>query len=509
VQYETVEQVLAALKVRAVSSIELVDSLIAKIEAIDSKLNAIVVRDFDRARAAAKAADEARARGEDEKRPLLGVPVTVKEAIDVAGLPTTWGLPGTQDAKAARDAVVVERLKAAGAVMLGKTNVAMMLSDWQTANPVYGRTNHPVDVSRTAGGSSGGGAAALAAGLTLLECGSDLAGSLRIPASFCGVFAHRPTFGLIPMRGFAPPGAPREEIGPNVDQSVLGPMARSASDLMRALDVLAGPDEDAAHAWELRLPAPRAEAIDGFRVLIVDEHPLVPTAESIRSALSTLATALERAGCKVGRVSAGASARTNPGTGANAGASAGAGAGASVAAGAAASAGAGAGAGGNKGSKSIPLPDMKELSTLFGDLLMAFFSADMPEQEFKAKRASVMTHREWIHADRRRYAFAAQWRRLFNEWDVVLCPAAPVVAFPHDDRPFDQRTMTIDGQSRPYHLLPMWTAWPTPTGQPVTTMPIGRDEAGLPIGMQIIGPRLEDRTPIAFAGMVARLIWTP
>jgi amidase len=470
--YETAGHVVAAMEAGAITSVELVDMLIARIEALDPRLNAIVVRDFDRARQAARAADDTRAKG--DRRPLLGLPVTVKEAIDVAGLPTTWGLPGTQDARAARDAVVVQRLKAAGAIILGKTNVPVMLADWQTANPVYGVTNNPWDTSRTCGGSSGGAAAALASGTTFLELGSDLAGSLRIPASFCGVLAHRPSHGLIPMRGFAPPGAPREDIMPGIDQAVLGPMARSVSDLILAFAVVAGAD-DADAAWELRLPAPRAAALDGFRVLIVDEHPLVPTADAIRSALSTLGTTLEQAGCTVGR-------------------------------------------------QSPSLPDLRELSTLFIELLMAFSGADMPPKEYEsavevarsvgaasrdfataAVRGTAMTHRDWIQADRRRFALAAQWRRLFQEWDVVLCPTAPTVAFTHDQREFEKRTLTIDGQSMPYRLLPLWTAWPTPTGQPVTTIPIGLDKQGLPIGVQIIGPRLEDRTTLAFAGMVERL----
>jgi amidase len=458
--FETVESLVAKLQAKTISSVELVEMMIARIDAIDPKLNAIVVRDVDRAREAAKAADAARAKGDD--RPLLGVPMTVKEAIDVAGLPTTWGLPGTQHTNADRDALVVERLKAAGAIIIGKTNVAMMLSDWQSANPVYGRTNNPWDVTRTAGGSSGGAAVALAAGMTFLECGSDFAGSLRIPASFCGILTHRPTHGLVPMHGFAPPGAPRDEHQPPVDQAVLGPMARSASDLMRALDILAGPDEADGVAWELRLPPPRADTIDRFRVLIVDEHPLIPTANAIRTSLDTLASTLERAGCKVGRDS--------------------------------------------HAHRDRALPDIKELSTLFTELLMAFFSADMPAKEFEATRDKAITHRDWILADRRRRTFAGQWAELFKEWDVVLCPAAPTVAFPHDERPFDRRTIDIDGKSMPYQQLPLWTAWPTPTGQPVTAMPIARDESGLPIGIQIIGPRLEDRTPIAFARAVEGLI---
>jgi amidase len=437
--------VLAELRSGAMSAAELVDDAVARIERLDPPLNAVVARDFDRARAAARLADEARARG--DTRPLLGVPLTVKEAIDVAGLPTTWGQPGAST-PAERDAVLVARLKAAGAIILGKTNVATMLADWQTANPVHGVTNNPWDRSRTPGGSSGGGAAALAAGMTPLEFGSDLAGSLRIPASFCGVCAHRPSAGLVPMRGFAPPGAPRDDIAPPIDQAVLGPMARSAADLALALDVIAGPDEDDAVGWRLQLPPPRATALRDFRVLVVDAHPLVPTAASIRDALAGLADELVRAGCTVGR--------SDP-----------------------------------------ELPDLGEVTALFTELLSAFMSVDAP--------GPSMSHRDWVQADRRRYALAARWRRLFARWDVVLTPTAPTVAFPHDTRPFDQRTLDVDGRAVAYRLLPLWTALPTPTGHPATTMPIGHDASGLPIGVQLIGPRLEDRTPIAFAGMVEAL----
>jgi amidase len=317
--------------------------------------------------------------------------------------------------------------------------------------------------------------------------------------------------GFVPGHGFAPPGVPRparDETVPPVDQSVLGPMARTAADLMLALDVIAGPDDADAVAFHLRLPPPRATTLDRFRVLIVDEHPLVPTSDAIRAALATLATQLARAGCRV---------RRNP--------------------------------------PSDLLPDMRELSTLFIELLMAFFGADMAATDYEsagraaaasaaasaaaasaaatrrtaiagaaagakgrsragdlasaAVRGTAMSHRDWIHADRRRFAFAAQWQRVFDEYDVVVCPAASSVAFAHDARPFDRRLLAIEsgGQSTEmrYDLLPMWAAWPTPTGQPVTTIPIGRDPAGLPIGAQIIGPRLEDRTPIAFATLIEPL----
>jgi amidase len=174
-----------------VSPVELVELCLARIEALDPKLNAVVVRDFDRARAAAKAADDGLAKG--ETKPLLGLPMTVKEQFGVAGLPTTWGNPKFKDWRAEVDALAVQRLKAAGAIILGKTNVPLNLSDWQSFNEVYGTTNNPWDVTRSSGGSSGGSAAALAAGFVPLEFGSDIGGSLRAPAHFCGVFAHKPS----------------------------------------------------------------------------------------------------------------------------------------------------------------------------------------------------------------------------------------------------------------------------------------------------------------------------
>ena len=265
-EFATTIELVEALQTRRVSAIELLDRSIARIEAHDDAINAVVVRDFERARAAAGAADAALARG--ERRPLLGVPMTVKEAIHVAGLPTTWGIQGTQAIEVRESAVAVQRLERAGAVIIGKTNVATQLGDWQTFNPVYGTTNNPWNTARTPGGSSGGGAAALAAGFVSLELGSDLNGSLRIPAHCCGVFAHKPTFGLVPTRGFAPPGVPVLSVNEDVDFGVLGPMARSAADLALALDVIAGPDDAEAIAYTLSLPPPRHTTLRDFRVLV-------------------------------------------------------------------------------------------------------------------------------------------------------------------------------------------------------------------------------------------------
>jgi amidase len=465
-EYRTAQALTAALRAREMSAVELLDQAISAIEAGDGATNAVVVRDFDRARNQARAADLALARGDE--RPLLGLPMTVKEAFNVAGLPTTWGLPGTEHIPVTQDAVVVARLKAAGAVIIGKTNVPVMLADWQSANPVYGVTRNPWDPARTPGGSSGGAAAALAAGFVALEYGSDLSSSLRAPAHFCGVFAHKPSYGLVPTRGFAPPGAPILSTMPPLDLSVVGPMARSAADLALALDATAGPDEREA-AYRLSLSPARHAALKDYRVLVLDQHPLLPTAASIRGALDTLAGRLEAAGCKVGR--------------------------------------------------STPhLPDLAAIASTFVELLMAVFSADTPEDAFAqaraaadavpasahdlqaaAARGAAGTHRDWLLADRRRAGLADQWRTLFQSWDVVLCPVMPTTAFP-----LGATSLQVDGVSIPYEAQPLWGSLATLTGNPATAMPIGRDEAGLPIGMQIVGPFLEDRTTLAFAALVER-----
>jgi len=235
--YRTAGELVKALADREISSRELVDAAISRIEALDGKINAVVVRDFDRARAAAKAADDSLARG--EKKPLLGLPMTVKESFNITGLPTTWGDPKHKDWRPQVDALAMQRLKAAGAVILGKTNVPIFLRDWQSFNEIYGTTNNPWDPSRSPGGSSGGGAAALAAGFVPLEFGSDIGGSLRAPAHFCGVFSHKPSLDLVPQRGAGPPQTPA--IPTRGDLAVIGPMARSATDLGLVLDVVAGP----------------------------------------------------------------------------------------------------------------------------------------------------------------------------------------------------------------------------------------------------------------------------
>ena len=468
--YRSVRELAAALAARKVSSAELVDLAIARIEARDGKLNAVVVRDFDRAKAAAVEADKALARG--EKRPLLGVPMTVKESFNVAGLATTWGIPAGKGFQPREDALAVQRLKAAGAVVLGKTNVPLVLGDFQSYNDIYGQTNNPWDVGRTPGGSSGGAAVSLAAGFVPLELGSDIGGSLRNPAHYCGVFAHKPSHGLLPVRGHIPPGV--QAIPNEVDLLAIGPMARTAADLALALDILAGPDGPQATAYRLALPDSRQSELKNFRVLVIDEHPLLPTSRDVRAALDRIVEKIGKAGAKIVR--------------------------------------------------SSPLvPDLALQGRIFARLLTSVFGTDMPESVYarlqdiaksipstdtslqsERVRGVVLSHRDWVKADRVRAGLAQRWRELFREFDVVLCPVMPTTAFPHDHSEMSTRRIAIDDKDVSYGDQPMWAGVATLTGLPATAMPIGVSEGGLPIGMQIVGPYLEDRTPLAFAALTER-----
>jgi amidase len=472
-EYRSVGELRTLLDARKVSAVELFEQSVLRINALDSRINAVVVRDFERALAAAVQADAALSRG--DRRPLLGIPMTVKESFNVAGLPTTWGLPAGRDWQAPEDAVAVARLKAAGAVMLGKTNLATMIADWQSFNAVYGTTNNPWDLKRTAGGSSGGSAAALAAGYVPLELGSDISGSIRAPAHLCGVFGHKPSSNLVPQRGHAPPRAPALPTDLTSGLGVCGPMARTAADLSLALDVLAGPDVTEAAAYRLSLPPARHSALKDFRVLVVDSHPLLPVEGEIKAALDQLASRLAVTGAKVAR-------------------------------------------------SSSLLPDLAESARLHTRMVRNFVAFGRPPEFFRKHqeevavlkpdddslkawrtRAPLLSHHQWMAGEIARARLRQQWTGVFRQFDVVLCPPFSVVAFPHDQQPDqEQRTIEIDGEAHPYLSLIVWSTVATPPGLPATVMPLGRSKAGLPIGVQIIGPLLEDRTTLAFAALLER-----
>jgi amidase len=472
--FQSAEELATALRAGEVTSAELTEEAIARIERDDKAVNAVCVPDFDRARAVARGADQARARGED--RPLLGIPVTVKESYDIAGLPTTWGLPPHRDFMPADDAVQVSRLKAAGAVVLGKTNVPVGLQDIQTFNEIYGTTNNPWDHSRTSGGSSGGSAAALASGFGALSIGSDLAGSLRTPAHFCGIYAHKPTLGLAASRGMVPPPGPALPV--EHDLAVVGPMARTARDLTLLLDVMAGPDPlTLGAAYSLTLPAARHERLGDFRILVLDEHPFIPTGSAVRAAVNRVADALVDGGARVER-------------------------------------------------HSPLLPDLTEAAELYRQFLFSGSAARFPVEAYEqvqvraaglsagdrslgaaVLRGMVLSHRDWIEANSRRELHRHGWRRLFAEYDAVVCPITPTPAFPHDHNPDPrERQIDIDGVAYPYFDQLVWAGLATMPGLPATAVPAGRSPEGLPVGVQLIGPMFEDRTPLRLAELLEQRI---
>jgi amidase len=448
--YRSITQLSEVLQARRISALELADHTIARIAALDQHLNAVVVRDFERAREAAKAADIALARG--ERRPLLGLPITIKESFNVAGLPTTWGIPQFKDFVPKEDAVLVSRVKSAGAVILGKTNVPLNLGDIQSYNDIYGTTNNPWDLGRTPGGSSGGSAAALAAGFGPLSFGSDIGGSLRVPAHFCGIYAHKPTLDLVPSRGHTPPPFPA--LQRDDDLSVVGPMARTAADLALALDLVAGPDEEREGiGYRLALRPARHDNLKSFRVLVIDTHPLMPTAPAVRTTLNRLSERLAGADVKV--------AHDSP-----------------------------------------LLPDLPESARFYMRLLLSRWGANLPTGLYDEARRSaetlapgdnslaaerirgtVLSHRDWIAARMARARLQQQWSALFREWDVLVCPVTPTPAFPHDHS--KARRIEIDGKEYPYLDAPLvWAGLATAPGLPATAVPIDRSETGLPIGVQ-------------------------
>lgn len=468
--FKSARELSQALRAKKVSALELTQEAIARIQRYDAQINAVCVRDFSRALGAARAADQVIARG--DAGPLTGIPVTVKESYNVAGLPTTWGFVQQKQFMAAEDAVAVGRVKGAGAVILGKTNVPAGLADWQSYNDIYGTTRNPFDPARTPGGSSGGSAAALAAGYAPLSLGSDIGGSLRSPAHYCGVYAHKPTFGLVPSRGHTPPPFPPLPL--ERDLAVVGPMSRSAADLADLLGVIAGPDElEAGRGYRFSLPAPRHAALKDFRILVLDTHPLMPTAESVRSAIEGLAAQLGKSGVKVVR-------------------------------------------------ETSLLPDLASAARLYMRLLMSFLGAVFPPEAYERMKAeaaklapddrslaaerlrgAVLSHRDWVACDGMRAALRAQWRALFRELDAVICPVMPTPAFPHDHSPdHGARRIVVDKREFPYMDQLFWPGVATCPGLPATSIPIARSPEGLPIGVQIVGPWLEDRTPLKLAELI-------
>ena len=453
---------------KQISSFELTRYYIGRIEQFDRTLNAVVVRDFDRALQAAKLSDASLARGQ-RLGPLHGIPMTIKETFDVSGLPTTWGVPEQRDNLAPNDATAVEHLKAAGAHLMGKTNVPLRLGDWQSYNDIYGTTNNPWNTERTPGGSSGGSAAALAAGLTGLEFGSDIGGSIRNPSHFCGVYGHKPTYGIVPTLGHNPPGVVSAP-----DLNVVGPMARSAEDLELALDVVAGPDRFRSPGWKLELPPPRTRTLRGLRVAIWPMEDFVPTSVEISDRVQETGEVLARAGAIVSDL---ARPEISPGESHNTYLSL-------------------------LGSTGlVNLPD--EYYSLGRQAAAALDAND--ESAFAVlTRARVLDHRSWSDHDEARTRVRLRWRAFFNNWDVLICPISATTAYEHDHRPKAERVLTVDTSLASHYEHYFWVGLATVAYLPSTAFPCGLSRDGLPIGLQIIGPEYGDRTTIEVARLIAR-----
>jgi amidase len=453
---------------KQVSSIELTQYYIKRIEQFDKVLNAVVVRDFERALEAAKLSDESLARGH-RLGSLHGVPITIKETFDVSGLPTTWGVPEQRDNLALNDATVVGHLKAAGAHFMGKTNIPLRLGDWQSYNDIYGTTNNPWDTERSPGGSSGGSAAALAAGLTGLEFASDIGGSIRNPSHFCGVYGHKPTYGIVPTLGHNPLGVVSAP-----DLNVVGPMGRSAEDLELALDIVAGPDRFRSSGWKLVLPPPKARTLRDLRVAIWPKEDFVPTSAEISDRAQEVGEVLARAGAVVSDLARPEiSPRESHNTYLSLLASAGL----------------------------VNLPD-----EYYSVTQRAAAELDANDESSLAvlARARVLDHRSWSDHDEARTNYRLGWRAFFNDWDVVICPISATTAYAHDHRPKHERVLAVDTARTSHYEHYFWVGLATVAYLPSTAFPCGLSRDGLPIGLQIIGPEYGDRTTIEVARLIAQ-----
>ena len=433
-----------AIRTRKISVAEAVDAAITRAGRLDAEIDALAVPDFDRACETARMMD-AQARRFDQ--PLFGVPMTIKESFDVAGLPTTFGHPQYRDQLATRDAALVRRLKAAGAIIIGKTNVPVDLTDWQSFNPVYGRTLNPHNPDRSPGGSSGGSAAAVASGIVPCDYGTDIGGSVRVPAHFCGVWGHKTTWGLVPKHGHDFPGLSRQPgfiAAADGPLSIAGPLARNAPDLAVLVEI-------GAEVPLRRRPKPLAEC----RLLAITELPGAPVDASVRAPTEAALETLARAGVRIDR--------TSP-----------------------------------------LLPDQWHHYRSYLKMMNIVMARGAPAPD--GKRATAT---DWFDLMDAQATCMAQWEALFETYDFVLAPPAPVLAVPHSDKAVFRGTISINGKEEPGGSGLMWSGMATFPGLPSTVLPIGSGSylgTELPCGMQVIGPRWRDLDCIAAAEAIGNIL---
>ena len=440
----------AAIANKEVSSRELLDLFASRVERLDEPVHAVVTLDLDRALDSAAKADDATARGESFG-PLHGLPITIKDAIETEGIRSTGGAIELTDNVPTEDAPAVASLKRAGAIVFGKTNLPRWSGDLQSYNEIFGTTNNPWDATRVPGGSSGGPAAAVACGMTSFELGTDIGGSIRIPSHFCGTFGLKPSYGVVPQRGYLD----RVDGGlTDSDINVFGPMARSAADLALLLDVLAGPPPEQAPAWRIDLPAPRYDSLSGVRIAVKFDDAVVPTDRPYLDVLRATADALAEAGAKVEEAT-------------------------------------------------LPIPADEQVA-LFQSLILPAISPSMGDEVGEAVSG---THYSWLRGQVQR----AKAQRAWAEWfasgiDVFLCPVTPSAAFTHNQEgDFMTRTYIVNGEERSYLENTVWTGLIGVVGLPSAVPPLPHTRDGLPVGVQVVTPYLQDRSAVQLAGLIAEV----
>ena len=467
--FQTAKQLAAGVAEKKIGCLELLDLYLERVEAYNPALNAIIATDIDGARKHARVSDKALAAGK-KVGPLHGVPMTIKESFDVTGFVTTWGDPAFKNSRASSNSLVAQRMIDAGVTLFGKTNVPLNLADWQSYNEVYGSTNNPWDLGRTPGGSSGGSGAALAAGLTGIDAGSDIGASIRNPAHYCGVWGHKPTWGVVCPQGHALAG--------NVaygDIGVVGPLARGAADLEIAMDVMAGPDAIDGRGWKLSLPRSRKKRLRDFKVAVLLTDRNAEVDHSVQEQIQQLADFLAR---KKATVS----------------------------------------------DKARPAIDTAELNDVYIRLLRGATSARMTDAVYEQARADAahlpasdmsyfaqmqrgnsLAHRTWLQLNEKRHRMRLAWDAFFEDYDLMLCPVAVTAAFPHDQAGLrHKRTIVVNNRQVPVVDQIFWAGYSGVTWLPSTAAPIGQTSDGLPVGVQIIGPQYRDYECIQFAKLLEK-----
>jgi amidase len=446
VYFKSAAELASSIQRGEITSTELLNLYLDRIRKYNNDINAIVAMDVDSARKRAEEADKALAQGQNWG-PLHGLPMTVKDVFEVVGMPTTSGDPKLKEYIPKRNAIAVQRLINAGAIIFGKTNVPYHALDIQTYNGIYGTTNNPWDLSRTPGGSSGGSAAAVAAGLTPFELGSDLGGSIRFPAHYTGIFGHKPTFGIVPRFGHIPPmpGRVPQHVMPKVPLFVVGPLARSADDLEMALKVLTTPGSGDENVHSLELLPPRREKFSKYRVAVwlTDPYDASEIDSELLSILKKTVIKLRNAGLDIDE-------------------------------------------------EARPDISLYEMNFIHLQIVQHLLKGSMPPPD-------------WVIAKQKE--IQAQWATFFRKYDILLAPVSMTVAFPHDhEGTLMTRSLKVNGKAKPMFTNMIWTRIAIVSGLPATVAPVGFSDSRLPVGIQIIGAKLEDLSTIAFAKGLSNLI---